>query len=424
MEYRERIIDRQLKDQLTCMGAVLIEGPKWCGKTTSAEHISKSVVYLNDPDMQSTYLTLIESQPSILLEGETPRLIDEWQMAPKLWDAARFAVDRRKQVGQFIFTGSSVPADFSLIEHSGAGRFAWLRMRPMTLWESGASNGTVSLARLFDGSAPAACAAEKTNLHQIARLLCRGGWPGSLGLSDHTACKIPYNYVDAVCKTDISKVDGVRRDASFTYRLLRSYARNQGQQVSVSALYKDLLANEGTSLSEDTIASYINALKKVFVIEDIEAWNPNLRSKTAIRSSDTRYFVDPSIAVAALGVGPDDLMNDLNTFGLLFETLCVRDLRVFAESLDGQVYHYRDKNGLEADAVVHLKDGRYGLVEIKLGGETLINEGAASLLTLAGKIDTTKMKHPSFLMVLTAVGDYAYRRTDGVMVVPVRSLRD
>lgn len=424
MEYRERIIDRQLREQLECMGVVLIEGAKWCGKTTSAEHAAGSVLYLNDPERQATYMALAESQPSFLLDGAVPRLVDEWQMAPKLWDAARFIVDRRKQPGQFIFTGSSVPADFSLIDHSGAGRFAWLRMRPMSLWESGASNGTVSMFALFDGTAPEACAAQKTDLEQIASLLCRGGWPGALGMSDSAAYKIPYNYVDAVCKTDISKVDNVRRDASFTRRLLRSYARNQGQQVSISALYQDLVANEGGSLSEDTIASYINALKKVFVIEDVEAWNPNLRSKTAIRSSDTRYFVDPSIAAAALGVGPRDLMNDLNTFGLLFETLCVRDLRVYAELLGGSVYHYRDKSGLEADAVVHLRDGRYGLVEIKLGGETLINEGASSLLTLSSKIDTTRMKVPSFLMVLTAVGDFAYRRKDGVMVVPIRALRD
>ena len=424
MEYRERIIDAQLREQLDCMGGVLVEGPKWCGKTTSAEHAAGSIIYLNDPEQQSTYMTLVESQPSFLLEGAVPRLVDEWQMAPKLWDTARFLIDRRKQPGQFIFTGSSVPADTSMIDHSGAGRFAWLRMRPMTLWEAGASNGAVSLASQFSGTAPAAAATQKTDLGAVATLLCRGGWPGSLGMSDEAALKIPYNYVDAVCKTDISRVDGVRRDASFTRRLLRSYARNQGQQVSIAALYQDLVANEGGALSEDTIASYITALKKVFVVEDVEAWNPNLRSRTAIRSSDTRYFVDPSIAAAALGVGPADLMNDLNTFGLLFETLCVRDLRVFAEALGGHVYHYRDKNGLEADAVVHLRDGRYGLVEVKLGGETLINEGAASLLTLARKIDTTKMKAPSFLMVLTAVGDIAYRRPDGVMVVPVRGLRD
>ena len=424
MSYRNRIVDTLLKEQLSCMGAVLLEGAKWCGKTTTAEHIAKSVVYLNDPEKEATYLALAESQPSFLLEGEVPRLIDEWQMAPKLWDAARFAVDRRKEVGQFIFTGSSVPADTTQIEHSGAGRFAWLKMRPMTLWESGDSNGALSLAQLFDGTAPEACVSVNTDLKQIAELMCRGGWPGVLSMPINKAQKISYNYIDAVCNTDISKVDGVRRDASFTRRLLKSYARNQGQQVSIAALHQDMLNNEGASLSQDTVASYIGALKKIFLIEDVEAWNPNLRSKTAIRSADTRYFVDPSIATAALGVGPDDLMLDLETFGLLFETLCIRDLRVFAEALNGNVYHYRDKNGLEADAVIHLKDGRYGLVEIKLGGETLIDAGAKSLTTLADKIDTTKMKGPSFLLILTAVGDFAYRRKDGVMVAPIRCLKD
>ncbi|MBP5680822.1 MAG: ATP-binding protein [Bacteroidales bacterium] len=418
MKYRNRIVDALLKEQLSCMGAVLLEGAKWCGKTTTAEHLAKSVIYLNDPEKESTYLALAESQPSFLLEGDAPRLVDEWQMAPSLWDAARFAVDRRKKAGQFIFTGSSVPADTSRIEHSGAGRFAWLKMRPMSLWESGDSNGAMSLEQLFAGTAPEVCASVKTDLKAVAELLCRGGWPGALSMPLSLAQKIPYNYLDAVCNTDISKVDGVRRDASFTRRLLRSYARNQGQQVSIAAFYQDLLTNEGATLSEDTIASYIGALKKIFLIEDVESWNPNLRSKTAIRSADTRYFVDPSIATAALGVGPADLMLDLETFGLLFETLCVRDLRVYAEALNGNVYHYRDKNGLEADAVVHLKDGRYGLIEIKLGGESLINEGAKSLLTLANKIDTSKMRDPSFLLVLTAVGDFAYRRKDGVMVAP------
>lgn len=423
MEYRNRVIDGLLNEQLECAGAVLIEGTKWCGKTTTAEQHAGSILYMNDPEQEQTNLKLADSQPSFLLNGATPRLIDEWQMAPKLWDAARFLVDRRGEMGQFIFTGSSVPADTSEIFHSGAGRFAWLRMRPMSLWESGDSNGAVSLKTLFDGTFAGACASEKTDLQQIARLMCRGGWPGALKLSERAAMRIPYNYIDAVCNTDISKVDGVRRDASFTRRLLRSYARNQGQQVSLSSIYKDLVTNEGTAISEDTIYSYLNALKKIFLIEDMEAWNPNLRSKTAIRSSDTRYFTDPSIATAALGLGPNDLMEDLETFGLIFETLCIRDLRVFADALDGKVYHYRDKNGLETDAVVHLRNGHYGLVEIKLGGEMLIEEGAKNLKALAGKIDTTRMKTPSFMMVLTAVGDYAYRRDDDVLVVPIRSFK-
>lgn len=424
MEYKKRIVDELLKDQLDCMGGVLIEGPKWCGKTTTAEQCAASVLYMNEPERVSTNLMLAESQPSFLLDGPAPRLVDEWQMAPQLWDAARYAIDRRKALGQFIFTGSSVPADTSKIDHSGAGRFAWIKMRTLSLWESGDSNGAISLRSLFDGEVPAASHAYGHNLEEIASLMCRGGWPGSLSLSERLAMKIPYNYIDAVCNTDISRVDGVRRDASFTRKLLRSYARNQGAQVSVAAICSDLEATEGRSLSQDTVAAYIDALRKIFLVEDMPSWNPNLRSKTAIRTSDTRYFVDPSIATSALGISPNDLMNDLNTMGLLFETLCVRDLRVYADALNGSVLHYRDKNGLESDAVVHLPNGHYGLVEIKLGGDFLINEGAKSLLQLSQKIDISKMPAPSFLMVLTAVGDYAFKRPDGVMVVPIGSLKD
>lgn len=423
MEYRKRIIDEVVQDQLASMGAVLIEGPKWCGKTTTAEHHAASVLYMNDPEHEATNLQLAESQPNYLLEGATPRLIDEWQMAPKLWDAARFLVDRRKETGQFIFTGSAVPADTSKIFHSGAGRFAWVKMRTLSLWEAGESNGAISLQALFEGTAPEVCAATPSDLKRMASLVCRGGWPGALKLSERLALKTPSNYVEAVCSTDISKVDSVRRDATFTHRLLRSYARSQGAQVSIAALQRDMAAGEGSTLSEDTIASYVDALKKIFLIEDMPAWNPNLRSKTAIRTGDTRYFTDPSIATAALGIGPADLMNDLNTFGLLFETLCVRDLRTYADTMNGSVAHYRDKNGLEADAVVHLPNGHYGLVEVKLGGETLINEGAKTLCQLTQKIDTTKMPEPSFKMVLTAVGDCAYKRPDSVMVVPISALK-
>lgn len=424
MVYKKRIVDELLKDQLNCMGAVLVEGPKWCGKTTTAEQCAESILYMNDPERVSMNLQLAESQPSFLLDGPVPRLVDEWQMAPQLWDAARFAIDRRKAFGQFIFTGSSVPPDTSKIDHSGAGRFAWLRMRTLTLWESGDSGGSVSLNALFAGTAPTATHAKSHDLKKIATLICRGGWPGALSLPDRLAMKIPSNYIEAVCNTDISKVDGVRRDASFTRRLLRSYARNQGTQVSIASLCDDMKAAEGVSLSQDTVVAYIDALRKIFLVEDMPAWNPNLRSRTAIRSSVTRYFVDPSIATSALGIGPDDLMNDLNTLGLLFETMCVRDLRVYADALNGSVSHYRDKNGLEADAVVHFPDGHYGLVEIKLGGESLINEGAKSLLQLSQKIDTSKMHAPSFLMVLTAVGDYSFLRPDGVMVVPIGCLKD
>lgn len=421
--YRNRVADKMLRNQLEAAGVVLIQGPKWCGKTTTAEQQAKSILRMDYPKMSKEYLTLAENDPELLLAGETPRLVDEWQLAPQLWDTARYTVDRRSAVGQFIFTGSAVPADKSMITHTGTGRFAWLTMRPMSLWESGESNGNASLVDLFAGQMES-CIAPDSSLEDIAFTLCRGGWPGSLNLKKTTALRVANNYVKAICESDISRVDNVQRDPDFALRLLRAYSRHQGGQVSVGTLYADLSANKGGSLTENTISLYLSALRKIFVIEDMPAWNPNLRSKTAIRTSDTRYFVDPSIATAALGIGPKDLMYDLNTYGLLFETMAVRDLRVYADALDGRVYHYRDHNGLECDAVVHLHNGNYGLVEIKLGGETLIEEGACNLKKLANKIDTTKMKSPSFMMVLTATGAYAYRRKDGVLVVPIGCLKD
>lgn len=421
--YRNRVADKMLRNQLEAAGVVLIQGPKWCGKTTTAEQQAKSILRMDYPKMSKEYLTLAENDPELLLAGETPRLVDEWQLAPQLWDTARYTVDRRSAVGQFIFTGSAVPADKSMIKHTGTGRFAWLTMRPMSLWESGESNGNASLVDLFAGQMES-CIAPDSSLEDIAFTLCRGGWPGSLNLKKTTALRVANNYVKAICESDISRVDNVQRDPDFALRLLRAYSRHQGGQVSVGTLYADLSANKGGSLTENTISLYLSALRKIFVIEDMPAWNPNLRSKTAIRTSDTRYFVDPSIATAALGIGPKDLMYDLNTYGLLFETMAVRDLRVYADALDGRVYHYRDHNGLECDAVVHLHNGSYGLVEIKLGGETLIEEGAYNLKKLANKIDTTKMKSPSFMMVLTATGAYAYRRKDGVLVVPIGCLKD
>lgn len=422
-KYKKRVADRLLQEQLEAAGMVLIQGPKWCGKTTTAEQAAKSVIYMDDPLKRNDYRLLAENNPAMLLEGETPRLLDEWQLAPQLWDTARFVVDRRGGRGHFIFTGSAVPVDKDKLSHTGTGRFAWLTMRPMSLWESGDSNGSISLNHLFAGQTEAAIAPERA-LEEMAFLLCRGGWPGALELKRQAALKQAVNYVDAICQSDISRVDGVARDAAFTRRLMRCYARHQGGQVPVGTLHADLTATGKETMSENTIVSYLSALRKIFVIEDMPAWNPNLRSKSAIRTSDTRYFVDPSIAVAAMGIGPNDLMNDLNTFGLLFETLAVRDLRVYAEGIDGDVFHYRDSNGLECDAVVHLHNGSYGLIEIKLGGETLIEEGAKSLKRLADKIDTTKMKAPSFMMVLTAAGQYAFRRKDGVMVVPIGCLKD
>lgn len=420
--YRPRIADRLLDRKLKGKGAVLLEGAKWCGITTTAEQICRSVLYMSEPENVQQNIQLAHINPGLLLRGEKPRLIDEWQIAPTLWDAVKFEADHSNQLGLFVLTGSSVPPDMSKVFHSGTGRFAWVRMRPMSLWESGESTGDVSLHEIFDGANVAGVS--NLNLERIAFITCRGGWPLAVDMEPDIALDQAFDYITAVERRDIQAVDGVERDPARVHRLLRSYSRHQGTQVTNTAIKEDLRENEGDSLDVETIASYIKALKGIFVIEDIEAWNPNLRSKTAIRSSDTRYFTDPSIATAALGIGPADLISDLNTFGLIFETLCMRDLRVYADVLNGNVYHYRDKDGLECDAVIHLRDGRYGLIEIKLGGDKLIEEGAATLCKLANKIDTSKMKQPSFMMVLTATGDYAYRRDDGVLVVPIGSLKD
>ena len=421
-DYRNRVADQLLQDQLEAAGVVLVQGAKWCGKTTTAVHAAKSVLYMDDPRQLQNNLRLAETNPSALLEGPAPRVIDEWQLAPQLWDAARFEVSRRGALGMLIFTGSAVPPDMSKITHTGTGRFAWLTMRPMSLWESGESNGMLSLESLFAGTAQDVAAAAM-DVERMAYLVCRGGWPQTLKMKDRASLLQARNYVDAVCNSDITRVDGVERNPTLAHLLMRSYSRHQGGQVPVNTIVADLKENYNTEVSEATVASYINALKKIFVVEDMPAWSPNLRSKTAIRTSDTRYFVDSSIAAASLGIGPKDLLADFNTYGLLFETLAVRDLRVYAEALDGHVSHYRDRNGLECDAVVHLRNGKYGLVEVKIGGDTLIEEGVKNLKKLSQKIDTDRMNEPSFMMVLTAIGDYAFRRSDGVWIVPIAALK-
>ena len=425
-----------LADQLEASGAVLIEGPKYCGKTTLAKQQAGSVLSMADPDTLSQNLALARTNISRLLVGATPRLIDEWQIAPQFWDAVRNEVDKREDDGQFILTGSAVPpkpkkdAEGNLIEeeqihHSGTGRISRLKLRTMTLWESEDSTGMVSLGKLFE-NADSIDGESHIDLERLAYLTCRGGWPKAvLKKSEKAALAQAFNYFDAVVSNDIKRVDDVERDEELAKRIMRSYARNQASQASAGTILADIKTNGDEQMSENTVYSYVKALKEIFVIEDSVAWNPNLRSKTAIRTSDTRYFIDPSIATAALGMGPKDLINDMETFGLIFETLAVRDLRVYAESLDGKVYHYRDKNNLECDAVVHLRNGSYGLIEIKIGGADLINGGAAGLKSLSDKIDTTKMKKPSFLMVLTGIGDYAYKRPeDGVLVAPIGCLKD
>lgn len=424
--YKARVADDILAEKLDAMGAVLVEGPKYCGKTTLARQQAKSMLYMADPDTRSQNIIMAQTNVGRLLAGNAPRLIDEWQLAPQLWDAVRNEIDRRNSDGQFILTGSSVPVDTKDIFHSGAGRMSWLKLRTMSLWESGESSGDVSLGTLFRSDATVD-GASSMDIDSLAFVACRGGWPKAVLKGTKKSALIQAEeYFEAVVRSDISRVDNVQRDTELARRLMRSYARNQGAQATISTFLSDM--NGGASnntISDQTVYSYLNALKRIFVIEDSLAWNPNLRSKTAIRTSDTRYFSDPSIATAALGLGPDDLIDDLNTFGLILETLCVRDLRVYADSLGGTVYHYRDKSELECDAVVHLKNGKYGLVEIKLGGDKLIGEGASTLKRLADKIDTTKMAAPSFLMVLTGVGQYAYRRPqDGVLVVPVGTLKN
>ena len=420
--YKKRVADDILRRKLEGKGAVLIEGPKWCGKTTTAEEFSSSILYMDDPEKKEQNIAMSEFNPKRLLEGSTPRLIDEWQLAPKLWDAIRFEVDHRRELGQFILTGSAVPANSKDITHSGTGRFTWLTMRPMSLYESGDSTGNVSLKDLFEGNKKIEGSA-RLNIDRLAFLVCRGGWPQAVNMREEIALDQAFDYIDGVIHSDINRADNIQKNPERVSRLMKSYARNQGSQVPNTVLAEDIKANDNRTINEETIASYTDALRKIFVIEDMPAWNPNLRSKTAIRCSDTRYYVDPSIATSALGLGPNDLLNDLKTFGFLFETLAVRDLRVFSDALNGKVYHYRDKDGLECDAVIHLRNGKYGLIEIKLGGDKLIEEGARSLKVLSSKIDTVKMNSPSFLMVLTGIGDYAYRRKDDVYVVPIGSLR-
>ena len=422
-EYKPRISDGLLARKLAGKGAVLIEGPKWCGKTTTAKQQAKSTLDLGDSGVLKQSRQMMDISPKTLLQGDTPRLIDEWQTIPPLWDSIRDEVDKRSDFSQFILTGSSVLPQADETIHSGTGRFAKLRMRPMTLFESGDSTGEVSISELFNGKSiePITC---NTDLQQIAFLTCRGGWPMATFLTGEIALDQAFDYVDSVVERDIQRVDGVKRSPERVRLLLRSYARNISQQVSYSTIKADMQSNDSQTLDEDTVADYIKALKRLFVIEDLAAWNPNLRSKSAIRTSDTRHFVDPSIGTASLGLGPNDLMNDLESFGLFFEDLAVRDLRVFAEALDGKLYHYRDSSGLECDTVLHRRNGSYGLIEVKLGGEKLINDGVAALRKLADAIDTTRMPKPSFMMVLTAVGQYAYQHPDGVFVVPISCIRD
>ena len=422
-KYKQRIADRILERKVLGKGAVLIEGPKWCGKTTTAKQLAKSVLDLGDSAVLKQSSGLIEISPKTLLDGDTPRLIDEWHALSPIWDSIRSEVDRRGEPSQFILTGSSVLPEADETVHSGTGRFATIKMRPMSLYESGESTGTVSLKDLFEGKS-IEVQQNELDVEEIAFLTCRGGWPWATIISKEVALDQAFDYVDSVIQRDIQRVDKVKRSAERAKLLLRSYARNISQQVSYGTIKKDMLSNDASTLDEDTVADYIKALKKLFVIEDLAAWNPNIRSKAAIRTSDTRHFVDPSIGTAILGLGPKDLINDLKSFGFFFEDMVVRDLRVYAEALDGELYHYRDSSGLECDTVLHRRNGSYALMEVKLGGEQNIEDGAKSMLALAENIDTDKMPAPSFMAVIVGVGQYAYQRKDGVYVIPIGCLKD
>lgn len=417
--YISRLCDARLQLALQSSGAVLIEGAKWCGKTSTAGHASRSVLYMQDPDNAASYQAMADAKPSLLLRGETPRLIDEWQMAPVLWDAVRFEVDKRTAPGQFILTGSAVPSD-NVTAHTGTGRISRILLRPMSLFESSESNGAVSLLDLFDGKHDIEATSD-VSIEKIAFALCRGGWPASVKQKGEAALRMAMDYVEAVINYDVSRVDNVEKNPDRVRLLLRSLARNIATSASYQTIKNDMEATDIT-ISDKTIGAYLNALRRIFVVEDLPAWSPSLRSKTAIRTSPKRHFVDPSIATAVLRTNPEGVLNDFQFFGFLFEALCTRDIRVYAQSNDADVFHYRDKSGLEADLIVRLRDGRWAAIEVKLGKKQ-IDMAAQNLLALKARVDEDKMGEASFLMIVTG-GQFAYRRKDGVLVVPAGCLRD
>ena len=419
--YKERLIDKTIELYLKTFKAIQIVGPKWCGKTRTALENSKSHLFMQDTDKAISYLKAADTKPSLLLKGDTPRLLDEWQTAPVLWDAVRFMVDQRGKSGQFILTGSAVPKD-NVVQHTGTGRISRLLMRPMSLYESMESNGSVSLKALFDGETEIDNFSTLT-IEQIAFAIVRGGWPASIGESEKIALRHAIDYVEAIINADVSRVDGIEKNPVRVRALLRSLSRNISTLATIRTIHDDIaMGDADESISEKTISQYLGALDRIFVTENLPAWNPALRSKTAIRTSPKRQFVDPSIAAAVMRLTPSRLLEDFNYFGFLFESLCDRDLRIYAEAIDGQVFHYRDGSGLEADAVIALNDGRWAAVEVKLGSKE-IEDAAVHLLELKNKVNTEKMREPSFLMILTGT-EIAYRREDGVYVVPLGCLKD
>lgn len=418
ISYKERIADVILQKKLRLKGAVLIQGAKWIGKTTTAKQKANSVIDMTEDNNRQ--LAMLD--PVNLLDKDTPVLIDEWQLVPSLWDRVRSEVDRRGERGQFILTGSASPVDKSQYSHSGIGRITRMTMRPMTLYESGDSSGSVSLSSLFTPGHKVFSETD-VNIRKIAYLISRGGWPEAIGQNEDDSLEVARDYVEGLIESDLDKAMDMVTDKTITRALLISYARNIGTQVKYEEIRKDISKNELDTIGITTVYKYINSLKTIFIIEDAECWSPKLRSRTVTRTTDTRYFVDPSIAVAVRRLGPEDLINDLETMGFLFENLVIRDLRVYAESMDGEVYHYRDRGNDECDAVIHLHDGRYGLVEVKLGDGNLVENGARSLKRVEAKIDTTRMNPPSFKMIIVGVGKYAYLREDGIYVVPITCLK-
>ena len=418
--YLSRLCDTELKLALQSSGAVLIEGAKWCGKTSTASNAAESIVFMQDPDNASSYLAMADTKPSLLLKGATPRLIDEWQVAPILWDAVRFEVDQRKALGQFILTGSAVPPE-NETAHTGTGRISRLKMRPMSLYESNESTGQISLRELFEGSQVDDGAVSNLSIEKIAFVLCRGGWPASIDLDGLPSLRMPMDYVEAIINQDVSRVDGVEKNPERVRLLLRSLARNIATTATYQTIKKDIEATD-ISISDKTINTYINALRRIFVVEDLPAWAPSLRSKTAIRTTEKRHFVDPSIATAVMRMNPEGILHDFEYFGFLFESLCTRDIRIYAQANDGDVFHYRDKSGLEADLIIRLHDGRWAAIEVKLGNKQ-IEEAAKNLLLLKERINEEKMGKESFLMIITG-GQNAYQRKDGIWVVPIGCLKD
>ena len=419
MKYRPRLADKELERNLKAFGAVLIEGPKWCGKTTTAEHISKSAIYFQNEDEFSKYEGIMEYKPSLLLNGENPRLIDEWQMIPRIWDVIRFDIDRRSEKGLYVLTGSTT-VDETEIKHSGAGRIKRMTMGTMSLFESGDSDGSVSLTDLFENKDIGS--ESDTTFEEMAYIITRGGWPDSIDSDPEVA----YEQIDGYCKTilksDIHTVDGIKKDSERMFQIMRSLSRNISTSITDTKIVADIEHFEGTKIHVNTVKNYVSALKKLHVLYELPAWSPKLRSKATIRTSPTRHFCDPAIAAYFLGASANNLMDDPETYGLIFESLVIRDLRTYVQGIGGQIYHYRDSNGMEADAVIHLKDGRWGLVEVKLG-QSKVEEASSNLLKLRNTIDLEIMGGPSFLAVITCNG-YAYRREDGVYVVPITCLKN